>query len=278
MGDAFSAIEAVAGRPLLIGLDRDGTLVPYAERPEQAIAEPELVELLDRLASIDHNSKIAIVSARSVAQLSSDFEPAPLILAGNYGMEIKFPGAARQIAEFALAAAPELRHARDAIARRLTSDMHAIFEDHGYYLCLHWHTVPAQFRPLLHELVIHALIKRPSLKMRMLPTSYEIVPSTPWTKADALCEIENALGVAPTLSYRTANEKYYRIFIGDSDADEPAFAWANSRQGLSIRVAPHDEHTCARFKFRSPTQVREFLEHVARTKRSALVAHSANLN
>lgn len=72
-------------------LDYDGTLVPFAPTPEQAVLSPELLELLKRLAR-RRDLRVAVISGRDLKDLLS-FLPVPgLYLVACHGGIIKEPG------------------------------------------------------------------------------------------------------------------------------------------------------------------------------------------
>ena len=81
-----------AGRRLLV-LDYDGTLVPFAKRPEQAVPPQALLDLLTALAS-DPKNRLALISGRSAESLERWFGKVPqLCLIAEHGAEIKRPAA-----------------------------------------------------------------------------------------------------------------------------------------------------------------------------------------
>jgi len=263
------AIVALAqGKHLLFGIDRDGTLVAYADRPEVAVLHPYVHALMCKLADCP-NVTAAVVSARSTAQLRGEFDEQKLILAGNYGLEICYPQrstngtlhksaakALKQTNTKAAHSAPTLKAARDELAVLIRAETAAILEDHGYSLCLHWHTVPTEMRPNLHRLVADIAKKFPDLHWRAQPTSYEVLPALDWSKASALAAIAGTIAATsatvsagtdaaahdataddstPLLGGQNTMPLAY-VFIGDSAADEPAFAWVNERNGISVKV------------------------------------------
>ena len=66
----LQSLEAVLqNRKLFIGLDRDGTLVPYSDRPEEARVDAELYALLSDLSKLPA-VRVGIISARSIAQFA----------------------------------------------------------------------------------------------------------------------------------------------------------------------------------------------------------------
>ncbi|HEY0078073.1 MAG TPA: bifunctional alpha,alpha-trehalose-phosphate synthase (UDP-forming)/trehalose-phosphatase [Pyrinomonadaceae bacterium] len=72
-------------------LDYDGTLVPYANRPQDAVPPPELIELLAQLAS-DPANTIAVISGRSRDDLDGWFgDVRGLWLAAEHGAVMRSP-------------------------------------------------------------------------------------------------------------------------------------------------------------------------------------------
>src|SRR6202050_4366779 len=81
-----------AARRLLV-LDYDGTLVPFAKRPQQAVPPQALLDLLTALAS-DPKNRVALISGRSAENLDRWFGRIPqLRLVAEHGAELKTPPA-----------------------------------------------------------------------------------------------------------------------------------------------------------------------------------------
>ena len=245
-------------RNLFIGLDRDGTIVPYADRPEDATVDPELTELLAALAR-KPGVKVGIVSARSIAQLRGDFDSKSLFLAGNYGMEISSPQGEVFIQPFALDAVLALKNVRDRLTTMMPGDSKAILEDHGYSLCLHWHHVPEDRMPELRDTLAELKRSFGGLMFTTLPTSYEVKPLTTWNKGEALIQIFK--------TYHQMLNNSFVLYAGDSMADEPACAWVNNRSGISVRVGPGGFETCSKFQLRKLETMRTLLRELAKLKR-----------
>lgn len=247
--------------PLLIGLDRDGTVVPYAERPEDAKVDAALYSLLRDLAEQPHTT-VCVVSARSLNWLRADFPDTKLVLAGNYGLEIAYPNGERLVHPGAVDLEPELEKVRDILAPLISSPYNAILEDHGLSLCLHWHTVPPEHRQNLFDIVeqITVVSALHHLQCRTMPTSWEFVPKVNWTKGDAMQSIDARLG---------PGERTY-IFGGDTSGDEAAYAWVNKRKGISIKVGAADD-TAARFVLATPFDLRAVLEKILQNRREAVI-------
>src|SRR5512140_3187692 len=74
------------GAHLTLFLDYDGTLVPIAPTPAQAVADPSLLELLGALSQ-NPQIRAVIVSGRPLEDLRRMLPVAGLTIAGLYGSE-----------------------------------------------------------------------------------------------------------------------------------------------------------------------------------------------
>ena len=79
------------GRPLLLLLDYDGTLVEIAPRPELARPTPELLELLRRLTA-QGDLKVMVVSGRPLRDLQELLPVPGLNFLGSHGGEAYISG------------------------------------------------------------------------------------------------------------------------------------------------------------------------------------------
>jgi trehalose 6-phosphate synthase/phosphatase len=83
-----------ANRRLLI-LDYDGTLVPFARRPQQAVPPIPVLDLLNVMAR-DSNNRVVLISGRSAENLERWFGAVQgLWLVAEHGAELKDPSSAK---------------------------------------------------------------------------------------------------------------------------------------------------------------------------------------
>ena len=251
-------------RKMFIGLDRDGTLVPYADRPEEARVDSDLYALLSELSKLPA-VRVGIISARSIAQLRGDFDSKKLFLAGNYGLEICSPKGEFLIQPGALEAVPSLKEMRDRLAVLTSPRINAVLEDHGYSLCMHWHTVPVEEREFVHSKVLEIKDHFPLIETLSMATSYEFKPKMPWTKGSALRQIY--------MQEQADLANAYPIYAGDSEADEPAFDWVNDHGGISIKVGSGVFKTCSKFQLADTEDLRKLLRRILNI-RTAKAKHS----
>src|SRR3954467_6681926 len=80
----------LAGRPLLLLLDVDGTLAPIAERPEYAAVPPATQRVLAELVGLP-DTPVAIVSGRSARDARRLVGVKGVWVLGNHGIEFARP-------------------------------------------------------------------------------------------------------------------------------------------------------------------------------------------
>ncbi len=235
--------------------DRDGTIVPYADHPDLAIMAESLKTIIKRLVKLP-GVQIAILSARAIKALERDFqEDDRVILAGNYGLELRLPDGSEFVEKRARKSIEELEQIRDKLVPLTSKNFGGILEDHRLSLCIHWHKVEPEnideFRRKIH-LIAEGV---ETVRLESFPTSFEFFPDINWTKGDGLDLISKKCGVDMDSSCMT-------LFCGDTDSDEPAMERANERGGISVRVGNEPVSTVAKYKFERPAQVEELLSQI----------------
>ena len=93
-----------SARGLVLLLDYDGTLVPHASKPERALPDPALLELLRRLSGRPA-TEVHIVSGRTAEFLDRTLDGLPIYLHAEHGAQSRKPGSKRWLHR--AAAAPE---------------------------------------------------------------------------------------------------------------------------------------------------------------------------
>jgi trehalose 6-phosphate phosphatase len=73
---------------LWLFLDYDGTLAEFAPTPEHVDPDPDLIELLNRLAG-QARLRIAVISGRRLSHVQSLVPVPGVLLAGTYGVELQ---------------------------------------------------------------------------------------------------------------------------------------------------------------------------------------------
>ncbi len=222
-------INILSETKVFIGFDRDGTLVPYADHPDEALLDECVKVLLEKLSRLP-NITVAIISARSIAQLGRDMgeDGQNLILAGNYGLEISFPDNTEFLHPDAVRLKKTLRKLKIELYQKLPALGNVIIEDHGFSMCVHYHRAQSMERKNLITAISAYAKLFPELTFINLPTSFEIMPARHWNKSSALDIIDGKMGFE--------DQPWRMLYFGDSISDEPAFQWINKRGGISVRI------------------------------------------
>lgn len=237
-------------RKLFLIFDRDGTLVPYATESSQAVVPNSTYRVIWEAGRCFRN-RVAIVSARGLDDLKNDFGDCSITLAGNYGLEISFASGVNFVHPSARHLRQRMTEAAHELRRIVESKPSIILDNHIYSLCLHFHLLPVEERIALDMLMAVLEKQFSELHFRRLPTSYEVLPSSVWTKSDALNIIADELDFS--------DESVLYLAFGDSEQDESMYRWANSHQGLSFNVGSRDSKNCLG-RADSPDDVVEFVK------------------
>ncbi|MGJ4802139.1 trehalose-phosphatase [Luteimonas sp. SDU82] len=201
-------------------LDVDGTLVPFADDPEQVYVSPRLVDRLGALSSA-MDGAVALVSGRHVDVLDRLFAPLRLAAAGLHGLQ-------RRRAGEALAGPPPLPPALEQVrleALELVSAWPgALLEDKGETLALHWRAMPD---------AADALQAYAARTVQRLP-GYQLQPG------DMVVELRPQRANKGTAISAFLAEPPFRgrqpVFVGDDLTDEYGFQAVNAQDGLGVLV------------------------------------------
>lgn len=236
----------------LVLLDFDGTLAPIAAAPEAVRLDRETRRILANLNKPPHDT-LAILSGRSLKEVSSLVRLKNVIYAGNHGLEIngrgfKLPPKARE--------ARKLRKFIKLLAQKFRmafgSFQGILVEDKNFTLSLHFRRLPAEQAFLFNRLVRffrEKYEKYPLVWVRGKKV-WEIRPRVYWGKGDtALYLLQKIPGAFP-------------LAIGDDVSDEDMFK-AIAKRGIAIRVG-NSKTSEADYYLKSPSEVRVFLENLSR--------------
>jgi len=210
-------IVSAAGHALFV--DFDGTLVPLAERPDDVVADSELIDLLAELhRALD--GRLAIVSGRSIDQLDAMLgrSAATLVLAGSHGAELRYQGRRIQPPR-----PSGLDAAADDVRRYVDAHPGTIAEIKSFGVALHYRTAP-RFEADAQAAAIaiaarHGLAVQPGKMMIELHVAGA-------DKGDAVMALMAMASMQGSLP----------IVIGDDLTDEPALAMAERLGGFGILV------------------------------------------
>ncbi|MEZ4295973.1 MAG: trehalose-phosphatase [Polyangiaceae bacterium] len=251
--------EALARHsPLGILLDLDGTLIPFAERPDDARPSPEQLDLLSGMAR-DPGLAVAMVSGRPRASMERLFGAAPGVwLVAEHGGWLRGDGAwtatigASPIALDALAVAFErvaARHPRAWVERKTWS------------VCLHYRGVPQRERVALlveaNAAFEETLGGRPGLDWLEGAATLEVRPAS-IRKSAAIPWLRHRIGASARL-----------LALGDDITDEDMFRALGAGDEAVQVGAEVGRATAARWRLAGPDETESFLRWIVAARREA---------
>ena len=240
------------GRPLLLLLDYDGTLVEIAPRPELARPTSELLELLRRLMA-QRDLKVMVVSGRPLRALQELLPVPGLNFLGSHGGEAYISGRLHPL-QVAAADNEELHRWCNRLGERLQPFRGWWIEDKPLGFALHYRQVPAEHADEFIRILERwqeQLRQKGGFQVLAGKKVLEILPPGV-SKGAAIQEIlllPGFFGVFP-------------IYLGDDITDESAFHILQD-QGLTIKVGRPGTETVASHFLPDPEAVQHFLAFLA---------------
>jgi trehalose-phosphatase len=260
----------LAGRPLAVLLDVDGTLAPIAPRPEEAAVPAETRKVVAALAALP-DVRVALVSGRAAADARRMVGVANVWVIGNHGFEVVSPDGGEL-------PQPELEPWRSAVARaarRIAPPVAPVpgvlLEDKGWTLSVHYRLADPKVVPRLVESV-ERVAEPLGLRVMRGKMVVEVRPDVRVDKGTAVLRLANQLGALARREDDVSGDDRdaaagdgngSAVFVGDDRTDEDAFRALRSRSArvVTVRVTHGEEMaTAAEFSLEDPAAVRSFLE------------------
>lgn len=244
-GEEAALARMREARRLLLLIDYDGTLVPFAPRPELAAPDTELLDLLRRLATRPE-TRVHIVSGRPRETLEGWFDELPLGLHAEHGLWSRSaPGEPWRSTDGAPTDWKSLvRPILESFAERVPG---AFVEEKSASLAWHYRQVDAVFGAYQsRELRLHLGEVFARGPLEVLPGD-KVVEVRPRGVHKGRMAERITEGLAPGTLV---------VAIGDDRADEDLFS-ALPEGSLAIHAG--DKHTRAGYRVKGPTGVRELL-------------------
>jgi trehalose 6-phosphate phosphatase len=234
-----AALAAALQRSPLLAFDFDGTLAPIAPTPGQVRVSRSVSGKLRRLSA---RLPVAIVSGRSVADVSSRLDFEPHFVVGNHGAEMD--------AEAAAARTGELDEARRLLAlqAQALATLGVSVEDKGLSLALHYRLSrsPEQAKAAIRQVLQPLEARFRTFAGKMVEN---VVPMDAADKSRAVHQLVRQTGAGCA------------IFIGDDVNDEPVFESA-PEDWLTIRVGREDPTSSAAYFLDSTAEVALVLDRM----------------
>ncbi len=231
---------------LVVFLDYDGTLVPIADRPDEAILSSSMRSTLGNVA---RKIPTAIISGRGMEDVRSLADVDGLYVAGSHGFEIALPDGSEKVfdirwREMIEDAAAEL----EASVRKLPG---AILERKGFSVAVHYRLAAPNRVPWLQGRVHAVAAAYPELQQTPGKMVFELRPNLDWDKGRALGWLLEQIGP----------ENAVPVYLGDDTTDEDGFA-AVEGSGIGILVSAIPRATRASLNLQAPWEVQLFLQRL----------------
>jgi len=246
----------LAGSPLVVLLDVDGTLAPIAPRPEDA-AVPEPTR--DAVAALTraHGTHVAIVSGRGARDAQQLVGVDGLWAAGNHGFETLAPDGSFAVDERVAAWKGALGEARALAAATVAAAPGSRLEDKGATLSVHYRLADPAAVPRLEQ-AIAAAAAAAGLRLTRGRKVLELRPPLAVDKGTAVLALAQRLGAAaPSASI---------VFAGDDTTDEDAIAALRAWRAAAVTIHVEGEEsraTGAEFRVASPAELGKWLAALA---------------
>lgn len=245
----------VAGTPLLVLLDIDGTLCDIVTDPGGAVVPESTQRTIARLAAAP-SVRVALVTGRAVREARRMVHVPGVPIIGNHGLEwLDAAGDARPIEGWD-AVAPRMRRAHEALVAHVSRIPGAVLEDKTYSLTVHYRNVDAALAAALRD-DVRRIATAHELRTADGKCIVNVLPPIDVDKGHAALRLARESGAdAPPASI---------LFAGDDVTDENAFR-ALSREmphAVTVRVAASVAPTAARFRIPSPSALASTLALIA---------------
>jgi trehalose 6-phosphate synthase/phosphatase len=231
-----------AERRLLL-LDYDGTLVDFAARPDQVHPSPDLLALIQHLASEPGNT-VVIVSGRDRGTLEAAFAWVPVALAAEHGCFLKeFSQDWETAGDIRQEWKPPIRDIMQAHAVTLPG---AFVEEKTASLVWHYRQAPAQAaRKAAHRLAAHLSGAARAANLQVMHGHKIVEVRVP--------DIDKGQAARHWLARGPWD---FVLAAGDDTTDEDMFA-ALPPEAHSIKVGRG--HTMARHRLQNPAALQQLL-------------------
>ena len=234
----------------LLLLDYDGTLVPFARTPREAVPPRLLLDVLERLSSAPETT-VCVVSGRSRGDLQRWFGHLKrLWLAAEHGALVRAPQGeweplrAASSAEWKAQVRPVLEHFADRTPG-------SFIEEKEYGLVWHFRMSDPEFAPWLANELSSTLDKMLAETEQRSLRGHQAVEVRPaWANKGRV--LEHLEAATPAAGFRLA--------LGDDRTDEDLFEQM-AETAVTVHVGRGPSR--ARFRLPDPPTVRRFLERLA---------------
>lgn len=249
--------QRLAGSPLVVLLDVDGTLAPIAPAFDQAIVPPATQRAVAALAALP-DVRVALVSGRSAAVALRMVGVSGVWAAGNHGFEIQGPHGENYADPSVASHRGDIVAALSRLEPRVRDMSGVILEDKVLTFSVHWRLADPAIAPRLRE-TVEGIAQPLGLRITEGKRIFEVRPPARIDKGTAV------LVLAERLTSGSGDASF--LFAGDDLTDEDAIRAlrAYHPRAVTVRIKGDegDAPTDAEFSVRDTEAMRGFLEELA---------------
>jgi len=243
---------------VVLFLDYDGTLVPIAPTPAEAVCPPEVRVLLEGLRDLP-NVYPVIISGRSLEDIREKVGVFGITYVGNHGLSIQNPAGIHK-KRLSPARREEFNILIQALKESLEQIPGILFEDKGLILSVHYRNVDQEYFGGIQHILEESLKKwKGRWKIAYGKMVYEVRPHMDFNKGKAAREILKSYSPRGLLS----------IYLGDDLTDEGAFR-ALKGIGITVFVGSGQLASEAEYSLENPSDVQAFLLRCAQVMREKI--------
>jgi trehalose 6-phosphate phosphatase len=250
----------LAGSPLLVLLDVDGTLAPLAPRPDLAVVPDSARRVVSALTE-SPNVHVAIISGRAANDARRIVGVDRAWIIGNHGMEVASPNGGSVVVRDDVAAYAERIAVAVAHCRALAdANPGVIVEDKHWSLSVHYRLAERRTVPMVSS-GVDAIAR--DLGLRVMPGKelLEVRPPLDVDKGTASLELAGSLGALGGAGSI--------LCAGDDLSDEDAFHALRraSPDCVTVSVGADSPNTVAEFSVPDTEATRTLLEAILELRR-----------
>lgn len=238
------------GGHVTLFLDYDGTLVPIAPTPAQAMPDADLMALLGRLSAVP-SIRTVIISGRPLEDLLRMLPVRGLLFAGLYGVEMRTGDNTVLREPLHDGNRQTLIRIREGWTQLTAGAQGFLLEDKG------------------HALALHGRWARPEEVERVLPAARDLARALLDANTFRLLDGERYLEVAPVTADKGETVDWIldhypmaldlAVGFGDDNKDDAAFAAIHRRGGYAIGVDRRYPLPDVDARLDGPAEAREWL-------------------
>ena len=225
-------------------LDLDGTLAPFADRPDAVGADPRRTDILTRLG-VRFEHRLAVVSGRTLAEVTALTDGVVIAVAGVHGLQRRTSWGD----EVAFRTDPRLAEARVVFAALAGAQPGLLVEDKGVSVALHYRLAPAA------QDAVRDAARRLETSTGLVLQEGDMVAELRTAGPDKGDAVAAFLAEAPFAGARP-------IFVGDDVTDEDGFKAAAAAGGFGVLVGAV-RTTAATYRLDDVPDVLDWLEAAA---------------